>query len=48
MFDFKSHKGELNYDWNVNVNSNEIDGNNEESKYIIRFGRLFGLASNCN
>ena len=35
MFDFKSHKGEMNYDWNVNVNSNEIDANNEDSKYIL-------------
>ena len=33
MFDFKSHKGEMNYDWNVNVNSNEIDA--EFDKHIL-------------
>jgi hypothetical protein len=32
---FKSHKGEMNYDWNVNVISEEISSNNSESKYII-------------
>ena len=34
-FNFKSHKGEMNYDWNVNVISEEIISNNSESKYII-------------
>ena len=34
-FDFKSHKGEMNYNWNVNVISEEISSNNSESKYII-------------
>ena len=34
-FNFKSHKGEMNYDWNVNVISEEITSNNSESKYII-------------
>ena len=34
-FDFKSHKGEMNYDWNVNVESKEITSNNSEGKYII-------------
>ena len=33
--DFKSHKGEMNYDWNVNVESEEIISNNSEGKYII-------------
>ena len=33
--DFKSHKGEMNYDWNVNVESEEIISNNPEGKYII-------------
>jgi hypothetical protein len=32
---FKSHKGEMNYDWNVNIISEEITSNNSESKYII-------------
>lgn len=35
VFNFKSHKGEMNYDWNVNVISEKISSNNSESKYII-------------
>ncbi len=35
MLDFKSHKGEMNYDWNVNADSNEIDANNPDSKHIL-------------
>ena len=35
IFNFKSHKGEMNYDWNVNVGSEKITSNNSESKYII-------------
>ena len=35
IFNFKSHKGEINYDWNVNSSSGEISSNNSESKYII-------------
>lgn len=35
MFDFASHKGEMNYDWDVNINSNEIDANNPNSKHIL-------------
>ena len=35
IFNFVSHKGEINYDWNVNVISEEITSNNSESKYII-------------
>ncbi|MCV0430851.1 hypothetical protein [Nitrosopumilus sp.] len=35
VFDFKSHKGEINYNWNVNIISKEITSNNSESKYII-------------
>ena len=34
-FNFKSHKGEMNYDWNVNVESEKIISNNSEGKYII-------------
>ena len=32
---FKSHKGEMNYDWNVNIESEKIISNNSEGKYII-------------
>jgi len=35
IFDFKSHKGEMNYDWNVNVSSEKIISNNLEAKHII-------------
>jgi len=34
-FNFKSYKGEMNYDWNINVESKEITSNNSEGKYII-------------
>ena len=34
-FNFKSHKGEMDYDWNVNVGSEKITPNNSEAKYII-------------
>jgi len=34
-FNFKSHKGEMNYDWNVNIESEKITSNNSEGKYII-------------
>lgn len=34
-FNFESYKGEMNYDWKVNVNSEEITSNNSEAKYII-------------
>ncbi len=35
VLNFKSHKGEMNYDWNVDVSSEKITSNNQESKYII-------------
>ena len=35
IFNFKSHKSEMNYDWNINIVSEEISSNNSESKYII-------------
>ena len=34
-FNFKSHKGEINYNWNVNIISEEISSDNSESKHII-------------
>ena len=33
--DFESHKGKMNYEWNVNVGSEEIIPNNPEGKHII-------------
>ena len=35
ILNFKSHKGEMNYDWNVDLSSGEIISNNRESKHII-------------
>ena len=35
MLNFKSYKGEMSYDWNVDTGSEEITSNNQESKYII-------------
>jgi len=35
VLNFKSHKGEMNYDWNVDMSSKKIISNNQESKYII-------------
>jgi hypothetical protein len=35
ILNFESHKGEMNYDWNVDMNSEKIISNNQESKYII-------------
>jgi hypothetical protein len=32
---FQSYKGEINYDWNVNIKTEKIKGNNPESKHII-------------
>ena len=35
ILNFKSHKGEMNYDWNIDMSSEKIISNNQESKYII-------------
>jgi len=35
ILNFESHKGEMNYDWNVDMGSEKITSNNQESKYII-------------
>ncbi len=35
ILNFESYKGEMNYDWIVDLNSKEIISNNSESKYII-------------
>ena len=35
ILNFKGDKGEIVYDWNVNIDSKEIGSNNPESKYII-------------
>ncbi|MFQ5496842.1 MAG: hypothetical protein ACE5DU_03050 [Nitrosopumilus sp.] len=35
VFNFESYNGEINYDWNVDVDSGKITSNNPESKHII-------------
>lgn len=35
IFNFESYKGEINYDWNVNLETGNIDGNDPSSKHII-------------
>ena len=35
ILNFKSYKGEMNFDWNVNLESQEITSNNPESKHVI-------------
>lgn len=35
VLNFKGDKGEMIYDWNVNIDSKEIKSNNQESKHII-------------
>ncbi len=35
QLDFESHKGVIQYDWNVTPETREISGNNPKSKYII-------------
>ena len=35
ILNFESHKGEMNYDWNVDISSEKITSNNPESKHII-------------
>ena len=35
ILNFKSYKGEMNFDWNINLESQEITSNNPESKHVI-------------
>lgn len=35
ILNFKSYKGEMHFDWNVNVVSKKITSNNPESKHVI-------------
>ena len=35
IFDFQSYKEDLHYDWNLNMQNGEIEGNDKDSKYII-------------
>lgn len=35
ILNFESYKGEMNFDWNVNIDSQTITSNNPESKHVI-------------
>ena len=35
ILNFESHKGEMNFDWDVDANTGDITSNNPESKHII-------------
>lgn len=35
VLNFKSHKGEMNYDWSIDTSNGKITSNNPESKHII-------------
>lgn len=37
IFNFESHRGEINFDWNVDVNTGEITANDPKSKDVINF-----------
>ncbi len=37
VLNFESHKGEMNYNWNVEMGSGKITSNNQESKNIIGY-----------
>lgn len=34
-FDFESYKNDLHYNWNINMNTGDIKGNDDESKHIV-------------
>jgi hypothetical protein len=35
VLDFESHKDDFHYNWNIDMKTGDINGNDEESKYII-------------
>lgn len=35
IFNFKTYKGEINYDWDIDMSSRDIKGNDPPSKHII-------------
>ncbi|NND85794.1 MAG: hypothetical protein HKM23_00375 [Nitrosopumilus sp.] len=41
ILNFKSYKGEMNFDWTVDINSNKITSNNSESKHIINLVNFY-------
>lgn len=35
IFDFESYKNDFHYNWNINMQTGDVLGNDEDSKYII-------------
>lgn len=35
VFNFESHKDDFHYDWNIDMETGDVKGNDEDSKYII-------------
>lgn len=35
VLDFESYKDNFHYSWNINMQTGDVKGNNEESKYIV-------------
>ena len=35
VLDFESYKGDFHYNWNMDMQTGDVTGNDEESKYII-------------
>ena len=41
VLNFKSYKGEINYDWDVNVNDGKIIPNNSAAEHIIEYVNFY-------
>lgn len=41
IFDFDSYKEDLHYDWNVNLQNHKINGNDQDSTYIINLVNFY-------
>jgi hypothetical protein len=37
VFSFESHKNDFHYNWTIDMETNHVKGNDEESQYIIDF-----------
>jgi hypothetical protein len=35
ILDFESHKKDFHYNWNIDMQTGDVKGNDEESKYIV-------------
>ena len=41
MLDFNAKNGEMNYSWNVNMLTGEIDSNNSESRHVVELVEFY-------